>query len=59
MPRLRLRAMMGGMVDDLRLINKRVRTMARGAGDYWTEGLDHGVGHPMPFESTPWLAEAG
>jgi hypothetical protein len=21
-------------------------------------GLDHRAGHPMPFESTPWLAEA-
>jgi hypothetical protein len=26
---------------------------------YWLVGLDHGVGHPMPFASTPWLAEVG
>jgi hypothetical protein len=32
-------------------LNKKVRLRA-------FVGLDHRAGHPMPFESTPWLAEA-
>jgi len=36
-----------------------VLTGLEGASKVKNFGLDHGVGHPMPFESTPWLAEAG